>query len=388
MLKSRLHSPRRPRRGSPVGAGRGRRDADHVVALDQRGVHAARWSRRSTRSTRRRSSCRSSRSSEMVQKYATAAAGGSAPDLVSLDLVYTPAFAAVGPARGPDGSRQEPALSSISSRRRIWAPAPIRAASTACRCRRTPRCCSGTRSCSGRRASTLRRARPTGPRSRSMPARSNALGGDINGFYFPGACGGCNAFTFMPLVWASGGDILVDGGKRATLDTPQMRDAIELLSRHRRQGLHPEERQDRFRRQLLRRLRHRQDRHLAGRRLRHRQPRQEVSGRRVRRDVPARARTAAGHPSRAATISSSRPGARTWRRSRSSSTSSIRSKARPCWPRRGSLPTRGDIAAEAVKDLDSRYLDRHRGHGDRPHARSRRSTTTSSTAAPVRGSRC
>src|SRR5262245_38179198 len=33
-------------------------------------------------------------SSEMVQKYATAAAGGSAPDLLSLDLVYTPAFAA------------------------------------------------------------------------------------------------------------------------------------------------------------------------------------------------------------------------------------------------------------------------------------------------------
>ena len=33
---------------------------------------------------------------EMVQKYAIAAAGGSAPDFVSLDLVYTPAFAASG----------------------------------------------------------------------------------------------------------------------------------------------------------------------------------------------------------------------------------------------------------------------------------------------------
>ena len=42
----------------------------------------------------------------------------------------------------------------------------------------------------------------------------NALGGDIRGFYFSGACGGCNAFTFMPLVWASGGDILVDDGKQ------------------------------------------------------------------------------------------------------------------------------------------------------------------------------
>ena len=35
-------------------------------------------------------------SSEMVQKYATAAAGGSAPDFVSLDLVYAPAFAKSG----------------------------------------------------------------------------------------------------------------------------------------------------------------------------------------------------------------------------------------------------------------------------------------------------
>src|SRR3954463_7114871 len=35
-------------------------------------------------------------SSEMVQKYAISAAGGSAPDLLSLDLVYTPAFAASG----------------------------------------------------------------------------------------------------------------------------------------------------------------------------------------------------------------------------------------------------------------------------------------------------
>ena len=33
---------------------------------------------------------------EMVQKYATAAAGGTAPDALSLDLIYTPAFAAAG----------------------------------------------------------------------------------------------------------------------------------------------------------------------------------------------------------------------------------------------------------------------------------------------------
>jgi multiple sugar transport system substrate-binding protein len=35
-------------------------------------------------------------SDQMVQKYATSAAGGSAPDIIGLDLIYTPAFAAAG----------------------------------------------------------------------------------------------------------------------------------------------------------------------------------------------------------------------------------------------------------------------------------------------------
>ena len=34
--------------------------------------------------------------SELVQKYATAIAGGQAPDALSLDLIYNPAFAAAG----------------------------------------------------------------------------------------------------------------------------------------------------------------------------------------------------------------------------------------------------------------------------------------------------
>ena len=33
---------------------------------------------------------------ELVQKYATAIAGGQAPDALSMDLIYTPAFAAAG----------------------------------------------------------------------------------------------------------------------------------------------------------------------------------------------------------------------------------------------------------------------------------------------------
>jgi multiple sugar transport system substrate-binding protein len=68
----------------------------------------------------------------------------------------------------------------------------------------------------------------------------DALGGDINGFYFAGACGGCNAFTFLPLVWASGGDIFAEGGAKVTLDTPQMHDAVNFYRSMIEKGYVPE----------------------------------------------------------------------------------------------------------------------------------------------------
>ena len=183
----------------------------------------------------------------------------------------------------------------------------------------------------------------------------NALGGDIYGFYFSGACGGCNIFTFTPLVWASGGDILVDDGKRATLDTPQMREAIELLSRPGREGLRARERQDRHRRQLLRRLRHRQDRHRAvgafaiGNLVKN-YPDVEfgvtfLPGKNGGKRVLRRRRQLRRH----------RRAARRWPRSRSSSNFVYSLEGQTLLAKAGSLPTRGDIADEVLKVLDPRY---------------------------------
>lgn len=166
-------------------------------------------------------------SSEMVQKYATAAAGGSAPDFVSLDLVYTQAFAASGQVEDLTDlynsfefkdSLSKAHMGTATYEGQVYA-LPISAD-----------------------ASILlwnkKLFRDAGLDPEKGPAnwaewkeyaqKIDALGEPINGFYFPGACGGCNAFTFMPLVWASGGDILVDDGKKATLDSPQMREAIEF----------------------------------------------------------------------------------------------------------------------------------------------------------------
>ncbi|MBL8133970.1 MAG: sugar ABC transporter substrate-binding protein [Anaerolineae bacterium] len=66
-----------------------------------------------------------------------------------------------------------------------------------------------------------------------------ALGDDNYGFYFSGACAGCNAFTFLPLIWASGGDVLTEDGLSATVDTPEVRAALEFYKRMWDEGLIP-----------------------------------------------------------------------------------------------------------------------------------------------------
>jgi multiple sugar transport system substrate-binding protein len=57
-----------------------------------------------------------------------------------------------------------------------------------------------------------------------------ALGGKKRGFYFAGRCSGCNAYTLLPLVWASGGEILDEEGAPA-FDAPQVKEALALYNR-------------------------------------------------------------------------------------------------------------------------------------------------------------
>ena len=54
------------------------------------------------------------------------------------------------------------------------------------------------------------------------------LGGDVNGTYFGGNCGGCVEFTFWPSVWAAGGDVLDGKGANAKIDSKEMADVFAL----------------------------------------------------------------------------------------------------------------------------------------------------------------
>ncbi|MFI5914853.1 ABC transporter substrate-binding protein [Dactylosporangium sp. NPDC051541] len=54
------------------------------------------------------------------------------------------------------------------------------------------------------------------------------LGGDINGTYFGGNCGGCNVFTMWPSVWAAGGDVMSEDGTTSQINGKEMTDVFAL----------------------------------------------------------------------------------------------------------------------------------------------------------------
>lgn len=176
---------------------------------------------------------------ELVQKYATAAAGGQAPDALSLDLIYTPSFAAAGQLEDiTDLAKSLPYFDQLS-------PAHVKTGTYKGRIYGLPYSADSSVLIWNKKLFRQAGLDPDkGPANwaeiEAAAEKVAALGGDIKGFYFSGACGGCNIFTFTPLIWASGGDILTGDGGKATLDTPQMRDAIAFYRDMVKKGLVPE----------------------------------------------------------------------------------------------------------------------------------------------------
>ncbi|MBX4990999.1 multiple sugar transport system substrate-binding protein [Rhizobium binae] len=166
--------------------------------------------------------------SELVQKYATAIAGGQAPDALSMDLIYNPAFAAAGQLEDlTDWAKSLPYFNSLS-------PSHVRLGTYQDKVYGLP--LSVETSVFAWNKDLYKKA---GLDPEKAPAnwdeitanaeKIRALGDDTYGFYFSGGgCGGCMIFTFTPLVWGAGADILSADSKKATLDTPQMRKAVDV----------------------------------------------------------------------------------------------------------------------------------------------------------------
>ncbi|MBB4479339.1 ABC transporter substrate-binding protein [Rhizobium etli] len=166
--------------------------------------------------------------SELVQKYATAIAGGQAPDALSMDLIYNPAFAAAGQLEDlTEWAKSLPYFNSLS-------PSHVRLGTYQDKVYGLP--LSVETSVFAWNKDLYKKA---GLDPEKAPAsweeitanaeKIRALGDDTYGFYFSGGgCGGCMIFTFTPLVWGAGADILSADSKTATLDTPEMRKAVDI----------------------------------------------------------------------------------------------------------------------------------------------------------------
>ncbi|ANK87488.1 MULTISPECIES: ABC transporter substrate-binding protein [unclassified Rhizobium] len=177
--------------------------------------------------------------SELVQKYATAIAGGQAPDALSMDLIYNPAFAAAGQLEDlTDWAKSLPYFNSLS-------PSHVRLGTYQDKIYGLP--LSVETSVFAWNKDLYKKA---GLDPEKAPAnwdeitanaeKIQALGDDTYGFYFSGGgCGGCMIFTFTPLVWGAGADILSADSKKATLDTPQMRKAVDIYRNMVRKDLVP-----------------------------------------------------------------------------------------------------------------------------------------------------
>ena len=165
---------------------------------------------------------------ELVQKYATAIAGGQAPDALSLDLIYNPAFAAAGQLEDlSDWAKSLPYFNSLS-------PSHVKLGTYDGKVYGMPLSVETSifawnKDLYKKAGLDPEKAPTTWEEITANAEKIRALGGDTYGFYFSGGgCGGCMIFTFTPLVWGAGADILSEDSKTATLDTPEMRKAVEI----------------------------------------------------------------------------------------------------------------------------------------------------------------
>ncbi len=165
--------------------------------------------------------------SELVQKYATAIAGGQAPDALSMDLIYNPAFAAAGQLEDlTDWAKKLPYFNSLS-------PSHVRLGTYQDRVYGLPLSVETSvfawnKDLYKKAGLDPEKAPATWEEITANAEKIRKVGDDTYGFYFSGGgCGGCMIFTFTPLTWGAGADILSADGKTATLDTPQMRKAVD-----------------------------------------------------------------------------------------------------------------------------------------------------------------
>jgi multiple sugar transport system substrate-binding protein len=164
---------------------------------------------------------------EFVQKLGTAAAGNNAPDIASIDLVFTPYFASVGAladiteqVKGLDyAGDMSPAHTAQGQYEGKTYSVPFTGDVSVLFYNKTLFAEAGLDP----------EAPPTTHQEIADAAAAITATGNGNyGYVFSGACGGCNIFSMTPLIWASGGNVLNEDGTKALLDSPEVTDTLTL----------------------------------------------------------------------------------------------------------------------------------------------------------------
>jgi multiple sugar transport system substrate-binding protein len=181
-------------------------------------------------------------SANFVQKFGASAATGSGPDIAAIDLIYIPYFASKGALEDlTERAKELPYMDKFS-------PSHMRLAKYGDKLYALP--FSAEASVLYYNKDLFKRAgldpdKP--PRSwgevGSAARKIRALGPDIYGYYFSGACGGCNIFTIMPYIWAGGGEILEGSGSevKATIaSSPPVSEALSFFNDMWKAGVVPQ----------------------------------------------------------------------------------------------------------------------------------------------------
>ena len=162
-----------------------------------------------------------------VQKLGTAASSGAGPDVASIDLVFAPYFASAGALEDitemADGLPYKDALSPSHRRLSTYEDTTYALPFTA-----EASAMYYNKDLFKKAGLDPEKPPTTYAEIRDAAKKIRALGDQYYGFTFAGACGGCNVFELTPHVWASGGDVLSEDGKTATLDAPQVTEALQL----------------------------------------------------------------------------------------------------------------------------------------------------------------
>lgn len=165
-----------------------------------------------------------------VQKFGTAVAAGDSPDIISSDLVYLPAYTSANQLTDiTDLAQKLPFFDKLS-------PSHIRLATRDSKLYALPFTADGSFLLYNKKLFKQAGLDPNKPPTtwaeiEADSQKITALGNGIKGYYFAGRCPGCNAFTFLPYIWASGGDVLGADGKTATMNSATVKDALTFYRR-------------------------------------------------------------------------------------------------------------------------------------------------------------